>query len=133
MNNLLKIQYRSVIYYAIKFSPLYKLLNMRTLTLLLGLMLSNFILVAQNTQKNYTVNITDSKTGTPIPNASVKLKATSKGGSTSESGSIIITAKPGDMLLITSIGYASQEVKLATQIFFFKFDKQIGARNVAVE
>lgn len=83
--------------------------------LLLGLVLSNFLLQAQNAQKSYTVSVTDSKTGNPIPNASVKHKITGKGGSTSESGSLLMQAAPGDILEISCIGYATQKVTLSAQ------------------
>ena len=52
---------------------------MRKLMLSLGLVLSSFLLHAQ---KNYTVKVTDSKTGNPVADASVKIKSTNKGGVT---------------------------------------------------
>ena len=66
-------------------------------------------------QKNYTVKVTDSKTRNPITNASVNIKSTSKGAVTNTSGSAVVQALPGDVLEITSIGYASQNVTLSAQ------------------
>ena len=83
---------------------------MRKLTLLLSLVL---ISIALHAQKNYTVLITDSKTGNPVTNASVKVKSTGKGAATNATGSLVISASAGDVLEVSCIGYASQEVTLA--------------------
>ncbi|MBK8786524.1 MAG: TonB-dependent receptor [Chitinophagaceae bacterium] len=85
---------------------------MRKLSLLLSFMLIGLLLQAQ---KNYTVKVTDSKTRNPITNASVNIKSTSKGAVTNTSGSAVVQALPGDVLEITSIGYASQNVTLSAQ------------------
>ena len=78
--------------------------------LLLGLVLGS---IALHAQKNYAVLVTDSKTGNPIANASVKVKSTGKGAATNATGSLVIMAAIGDVLEVTSIGYASQEVTLS--------------------
>ena len=83
---------------------------MRKLTLILSLLLSSFLLHAQ---KSYTVLVTDSKSGNPITDASVKVKSTGKGAATNASGTTVITASPGDVLEVSNIGYASQEVTLS--------------------
>ena len=78
--------------------------------LLLGLVLGS---VALHAQKNYAVLVTDSKTGNPIDNASVKVKSTGKGAATNATGSLVIAASAGDVLEVSCIGYASQEVTLS--------------------
>ena len=80
--------------------------------LLLGLVLSSFLLYAQQT---YTVTVTDSKTGNPVANVSVKIKLTNKGTSTGNNGTASLQASANDVLEISSIGYASQEIKLSGQ------------------
>ncbi|MFM6926316.1 MAG: TonB-dependent receptor plug domain-containing protein, partial [Ferruginibacter sp.] len=83
---------------------------MRKLMLLLGLVLGSMALHAQ---KSYTVLVTDSKTGNPVTNASVKVKSSGKGAATNATGTLVISASAGDILEISCIGYASQEVTLA--------------------
>ena len=80
--------------------------------LLLGLVLSSFLLHAQ---KNYAVKVTDSKTGEPIADASVKIKSTNKGGVTGANGTMVIMASANDVLEVSSVGYSSQEVTIAGQ------------------
>lgn len=77
---------------------------------MLSLVLSSFLLHAQ---KNYAVLVTDSKTGYPVSNATVKLKTSGKGSATNATGSMVIVAKPSDILEVSCIGYASQEVTLS--------------------
>lgn len=79
----------------------------------LGLVLSSFILFAQQT---ITVTVTDSKTGNPVPNASVKIKSTSKGASTNENGITTLQASANDVLEVSSVGYATREIKLTGQV-----------------
>lgn len=78
----------------------------------LGLVLSSFLLHAQQT---YTVMVTDSRTGNPVADVSVKIKSTSKGGVTNSGGTITMQASANDVLEISSIGYASQEISLSGQ------------------
>ena len=78
--------------------------------LLLGLVLSS---VALHAQKSYAVLVTDSKTGNPVSNASVKVKSTGRGAATNATGSLVIAASAGDVLEVSCIGYASQEVTLS--------------------
>ena len=66
-------------------------------------------------QQSYSVRVTDAKSGNPISNVSVNLKATNKGVVTDASGSGSIRASAGDVLVISSIGYRDQEVTLGSQ------------------
>ena len=56
-----------------------------------------------------TGRITDDK-GNPLPGVSVTLKGTNRGTTTNTNGEFSIDAKKGDVLLISSIGYAEQAV-----------------------
>ncbi len=75
---------------------------MRKLLLSTSLIFCSYLLFAQ---QNFTVKVTDSKTGNPVTNASVVVKATNKGASTNSEGVFTIQAKPNDVLEITCIGY----------------------------
>ena len=82
---------------------------MRKFFLLLSLVLFSGLLFAQ---KTYTVKVLDSKSGAPVSNVSVKLKLTNKGVITGADGSNSIQATANDVLLISSIGYKDQQVRL---------------------
>ena len=66
-------------------------------------------------QQSYTVKVIDSKTGAPVANASVNIKSTTKGMMTNAEGSNTIKANANDVLVITCVGYQSQEIKLGGQ------------------
>ncbi|WP_462219114.1 carboxypeptidase-like regulatory domain-containing protein, partial [Ferruginibacter sp.] len=83
---------------------------MRKLLLSTSLIFCSYLLFAQ---QNFTVKVTDSKTGNPVTNASVVVKATNKGASTNSEGVFTIQAKPNDVLEITCIGYQPQLVTLS--------------------
>jgi len=57
--------------------------------------------------------ITD-KTGSPIPGATIRIKGTKKGTSAGPDGSFALEALPNTTLIITGIGYETQEVKAGT-------------------
>jgi iron complex outermembrane receptor protein len=63
-------------------------------------------------QNSLTGKVTDSKTGAPISGATVKVKHSKAGTSTSDNGNFTIQAKPGDVVEISSIGYTSQSVNV---------------------
>lgn len=86
--------------------------NMRKLLFTLGFLLSSFFLFAQ---QSYNIQVVDSKTGKLVANASVKIKSSGKGISTNVNGSAVLQASAGDVLEISSIGYANQELRLSAQ------------------
>ncbi|MBO9684329.1 MAG: carboxypeptidase-like regulatory domain-containing protein, partial [Flavisolibacter sp.] len=53
--------------------------------------------------------------GTPISNVSVTIKGSTTGVTTAENGRFSINANKGDVLVFSSIGYQTQEVKIADQ------------------
>jgi TonB-dependent starch-binding outer membrane protein SusC len=50
--------------------------------------------------------------GEPVAGATVNIKGSKKGVSTSVDGSFVLTGNIGDILLISSIGYGSREIKI---------------------
>jgi TonB-linked SusC/RagA family outer membrane protein len=50
--------------------------------------------------------------GNPVPGANVSVKGSRHGATTASDGSFSITASKGDILVITSVGYAGKQVKV---------------------
>ena len=74
--------------------------------LLIALWSTTSLLWAQNKQISGTV--TDEK-GTSLPGVSVQIKSTTRGVATDFDGKYSIEASQGNVLLFSSMGYASQE------------------------
>ena len=85
---------------------------MKKITLTLSLTLFSCLLFAQQA---VTVTVVDSKTGNPVPNATVKINSTGKGGSTNGDGVCKLSVGANSVLEITSVGYATQLVTLKGQ------------------
>ncbi len=85
---------------------------MKKLCLSLSLILCSCLLFAQQT---FTIKVVDSKTGNPVSNASVKINSTNKGVITNADGNSTISARAGNVLTVSSIGYKDQDVKLGGQ------------------
>lgn len=87
--------------------------------LLSAFLLTVFVFILQSSygqtqDKTVTGKITDSKDGTPVAGASVQAKGTRVGTSTKNDGSFSITfPSTVTTLVITSIGYTTQEVSVA--------------------
>src|SRR5882724_8131633 len=79
---------------------------MRKLIFVLGLLMSANSLFAQKTISGI---ITD-KTGAVVSGASVKVKGTKKGVSSGGDGQFSIQVSANDILEISSIGYAPQDI-----------------------
>jgi len=86
---------------------------MRKLILLASCLFSSLILFAQ---QSYTIKVLDAKSGNPLSNVSVNLKASNQGVMTNADGSNTIKAAAGDVLVISSIGYKDQEIRLGSQL-----------------
>src|SRR5258706_6898534 len=85
-------------------------------TLLSALLFTVFLFVLQVSyaqDKTVTGKVTDSKDGTPVAGATVQVKGTRTATSTRNDGTFSITASQNATLVITSIGYESQEVSVA--------------------
>ena len=76
------------------------------------LMLSGVLAFAQS--HVVTGKVIDDK-GTPVSGASVIIKGTSKGLPANAEGVFSITAKPGDVLVITAANYGKSEVRVGNQ------------------
>ena len=85
---------------------------MRKWLLFAGILLSSSFIFAQT---EVTGKITDSKTGTPVPGASVKIKATKKGTSTNSEGVFKLPVTTGDVLEISAVGFKSQTIRTTGQ------------------
>ena len=85
-----------------------------TLRVLLVVLLSSWATLAMAQQKQVTGNVKDAK-GTPVVGASVLEKGTTNGSSTDENGNFSITVSGAkSILLISSVGMASQEVTVGS-------------------
>jgi len=69
-------------------------------------------LSAQPTARRITGTITAQNTGTPLPGATVLIKGTKNMATTDEGGAFSIIAAPEERLVVSSIGYASKEIKV---------------------
>jgi iron complex outermembrane recepter protein len=85
---------------------------MRLWLSLVFFMLCSTIILAQTT---VTGKVTDTKTGTPVPGVSVKIKSSKKGTTTNSEGVFSIQAVPDDVLEISEVGYKTQSIKVGSQ------------------
>lgn len=79
----------------------------------MGILLFSLMTMIAYAQTNITGTVRDA-TGI-LPGASVKVKGTTAGTITSKDGKFVIAAKPTDVLVITMLGYTSQEVTVGSQ------------------
>src|ERR1700754_1549805 len=77
-------------------------------------MASMLCINAQAQKRPITGKVTDS-TGAPIPNVSIRLKSSRTGVSTQENGSFQLSASPSDVLLISNVGFETQEVRVGSK------------------
>ncbi|MEO6539589.1 MAG: carboxypeptidase-like regulatory domain-containing protein, partial [Ferruginibacter sp.] len=85
---------------------------MKKLCLSLSLILSSYLLFAQ---QSYTITVSDSRTGNPVADVSVKIRSTNKGGITNANGTVALQASASDVVEISSIGYTSKQITLGAQ------------------
>ncbi len=85
---------------------------MKRLGLLLTCIFCAYLLAAQQL---YTIKVTDVITGASLSSASVKIKNSKKGVIADNDGTVKIQASAGDMLEVTSIGYAMHMITLSTK------------------
>jgi TonB-dependent starch-binding outer membrane protein SusC len=86
---------------------------MRKLLLMTGLgMLICCMLYAQ--KKEVTGKVTDDK-GVPIPGTTIRVKGSKTGTSADSDGSFKISANPNSTLVVSAIGYETQEVKIGVE------------------
>ncbi len=80
---------------------------MRKLLFLLVLSITGLLALAQETRVTGKVT---TATGEPVAGASVVVKGQSKGAATNAAGNFTITVPKGATLVVTSIGFAPQEI-----------------------
>jgi len=86
------------------------LLKGRTLCLLLCCMVSSLVVTAQAGHTNVSGKVIGSDDKLPVVGASVRIKGTNTGAVTDVNGNFTLTLSPGNVLVISYIGYQSQEV-----------------------
>jgi iron complex outermembrane receptor protein len=83
--------------------------------MLVALIASSYLLSAQTTISG---TIKDAKTKEPLPGATITLKGTNQGTTSSATGTFTITTRKGDILVIRYIGYAAAEIAVADKTSF---------------
>ncbi|PWU02574.1 MAG: SusC/RagA family TonB-linked outer membrane protein [Bacteroidetes bacterium] len=70
--------------------------------------------LSANAQTNVQGRVFD-ESGKPVQAASVTVKGTTRGTTTTENGAFSIAASPKDVLVISYVGFANQEIKVGNQ------------------
>lgn len=78
------------------------------LLVLLGLFCFSSYLLAQ--QRTISGRVTDASNGAPIPSVTIKVKESGTAVTTNNTGNYTIQAASGNTLLVTAVGYKSQDV-----------------------
>lgn len=87
-----------------------------------GMLVVSLLVLAMNViaqGKTVTGKVTDSKDGTPVPNASVTVKGTNNGTTTDATGSFrLVVTDANAVLVISSVGYSNYELTVGNQTEF---------------
>lgn len=78
------------------------------------MLFSSYNLVAQN-EKTITGTITSSKDGLTLPSVNVVVKGTTRSTNADFDGKYVIQANPGEILIFSFIGYATQQITVGNQ------------------
>jgi len=94
-----------------------KITTQRKLHVLIWAVVSLLLLSTGAIAQTRTISgtVTGDPDSQPVPGVSVRVKGANTGVSTDIDGKFTISAKTGDILVISSIGYVSQEIRLAGQ------------------
>jgi len=87
----------------------------RGITITLLLLLS--LVVAAQAQREVKGKVTDEK-GQPVPAASVTVKGTRMGATTSNDGTFSVKADVGSVLIISNVSFETKEVLLTTETYY---------------
>ena len=93
----------------------YRRLHLVLLVLVLGLLPK--MLRAQSSGSPVSGVVSDNQKQ-PLPGVSVLIKGTTRGTSTDTDGQFVLTASPGEVLMFSFVGTATQEIKVADQRTF---------------
>ena len=85
----------------------------RALSSLLTFFFLLFMLAANAQQRQISGTVKDAK-GIPVPGATINVKGTSVNSISAENGSFKISAKDGDVLVLSSVSFETKEVKLTS-------------------
>lgn len=96
-----------------------------------ALMLQSTEVHAQNVQQTYKGIVTNQK-GEPVSGASVLVKGTQSGTTTDANGLFTIKAAPGATLVVSSVGFSSQEAPVRTGNLAFQLNDASGNLNEVV-
>ena len=69
----------------------------------------------QPAQKNITGKVTDGTTNEPLPGVSILIKGTTTGSITDLNGNFSIQASDNDILVVSYVGYLTEEVTVGSQ------------------
>ena len=86
--------------------------NLNVLILLLSLLLGNFAMAQQTV---LTGKVTDSSSGESLPGVSIVVKGTTNGTITNLDGNFTLSAKRGDVIQFSFVGYVKQEIAVQGQ------------------
>jgi len=81
--------------------------------LILTLFCTTFSLTAQ-AQTTVRGKITD-ETGKPLPAVSITVKGSTRGTTSDENGTFSISASPGDIIVVSSVGYLNKEITVGNE------------------
>ncbi len=87
-------------------------LNYRLLQLVFAMLLGTTVLLAQD--RSVTGTVTDENSD-PVPGATIQIKGTSSGTITDANGNFTVSASEADVLVISFIGYETQELTVGNR------------------
>jgi len=105
--------------------------KMLCLTLVLGacIMQSNSAFATENIKSNFAIIkikgiVTDEK-NQPLPGASINIKGTKKTVSADANGRYTLEANKGDVIVVTSVGFFTQEISVDQEIINVKLKEEV--------
>src|SRR3954454_8070522 len=102
----------------------------KTLALLAFLLLSITVVIAQT--RTISGKVTD-ENGAAVDGASILIKGTNKGTAAKPDGSFTISAKTGDVLVVSAVNFGSQEVPVgADESYIVKLQRSANLINEVV-
>ncbi len=90
---------------------------LKSMVLIFTVLLTNNVF-AQTSEKEINGVVMEAENGAPIPGVSIVVKGTTKGTATDLDGRFNLTVKDNDVLLVSFIGFSSQEVPVTGQTNF---------------
>lgn len=83
-------------------------------------------------QTSITGRVVNEKDGTPVEGATVILKGKKSGTKTDANGNFTITAAKGDVLVITSVNFRQQQIKVGDGVIVVRLERQDGTMDEVV-